>query len=192
MARKGTSKFTFTSWLPSATCKRILRNHLDASALITIVAVMLAVVGCASQRSDLRASEDLPSRIVLTNGPPEFRQYDESFVNEVQERWYGLLDNASWKGSREGKVVVRFHLHDDGRVTDTAVLTNTTSDIMLGLLCEKAILDPQPYPPWPQIMRDKVKKSSRGIDFTFYYNVPEITSSASKKKSRGLQSSKTE
>jgi len=123
------------------------------------------------------------------NTAPEFRQYDESFINEVQQRWFDLLNNGPWRVHQEGRVIVRFRLHDDGRITNTSVLTNTTDDIMLDVLGQKAILGSQPYPPWPQPMRAKVNKSYRGIDFSFYDNGLENQSSAGKKKSPVLKSS---
>jgi len=156
---------------------------------IVVFAAILAAVGCASQskvsqaqQRVLRSQDNLPPRIVITNGPPELRQYDEFFVNEVGKRWYDLLDALSLNDFDGGKVVVRFQLHDDGRVTNTAILTNTTSDVMLGLLCQKAILDPQPYPPWPRLMRFSVAKSYRDIDFSFYYNSAQTNLPAAGRK----------
>jgi hypothetical protein len=144
---------------------------------ILIFVAIFTAVGCASrykvksrQSKASSPQDNLPPRIEITNGPPELREYDEMFVNEVSKRWYELLDiQVSGNDYHGGKVLVRFRLHADGRATDTAVVTNTTGNIMLGLLCEKAILDPQPYSVWPQSMRDKLKQDYRAIDFSFYY-----------------------
>lgn len=145
-----------------------------------VIAAIVAAVGCADVGRDGRPrtmrdailAKYQPSRsciFVLTNGLPEFRQYDQAICDEISKRWYALLDNLSQDDFRAGKVVVNFHLHNDGRVTAVATLENTTS-ALLGLLCEKAVLDPQPYLGWPQLMKEKVGKDYRELNFTFYYN----------------------
>jgi hypothetical protein len=98
-----------------------------------------------------------------------FGQYDAEFIEAVQSRWYDLLDNMSFDGYRRGRVVVQFHLNYDGRITDIKVLDNSVGE-MLGLLCQKAVLDPAPYDKWPREMRLMVDKDYREIQFTFYYN----------------------
>lgn len=98
-----------------------------------------------------------------------FGQYDAEFINSVQARWYDLLDNISYSGYRNGRVVVQFHLYYDGRITDVKLLDNNVGE-MLGLLCQKAVLDPAPYDKWPREMRLEVGKDYREIQFTFYYN----------------------
>jgi hypothetical protein len=40
---------------------------------------------------------------------------------------------------------------------------------VLGLLCQKAVLDPAPFAAWPSDMR-RMLGDSRQIRFTFYYN----------------------
>ena|SRR5260221_2740663 len=74
-----------------------------------------------------------------------------------------LPSSKSWRG----KVVVTFHLHDKGLVTDVLVVEDTTS-VNQGKLCEKAILDVQPYGVWPQKMREMVTKGLRIIQVSFY------------------------
>jgi len=98
-----------------------------------------------------------------------FGQYDEEFFSAVQSRWYDLLDNVSYDGYRRGKVTVQFHLNYDGRITDMTVVDNSVGDL-LGLLCQKAVLDPAPYEKWPADMRRMADKDYREIRFTFYYN----------------------
>jgi hypothetical protein len=41
---------------------------------------------------------------------------------------------------------------------------------ILCMLCQSAILNPQPYPRWPAAMRQTIGGNSREIRFTFYYN----------------------
>ena len=136
---------------------------------ILAVALILVSVGCVTQRTPLRSSGNRPPPIVVTSGPPEFRHYDEAFINTVRNRWFDLLDNLPWAKTWTGKVIVSVHLHDDGRITDPLVLKNTTS-VTLGKLCERAITDSQPYPVWPHRMREIVKKRFRILEISFYYD----------------------
>jgi hypothetical protein len=96
-----------------------------------------------------------------------FGAYDAMFIAAVQERWYNLLDNTSF-AQRSGKVVVEFRLTHDGRITEMRVAGNEVGDI-LGLLCQRAIIDPAPYAHWPADMRRDVGKLYRDVTFTFYY-----------------------
>jgi hypothetical protein len=98
-----------------------------------------------------------------------FGRYDAEFIEVVQSRWYDLLDNLSYDGYRRGKVVVQFHLNYDGRITDMKVVDNNVGEL-LGLLCQKAVLDPAPFEKWPGDMRRMADKDYREIRFTFYYN----------------------
>jgi hypothetical protein len=70
--------------------------------------------------------------------------------------------------SSGGKVVLQFHLHYDGRVTDMVVAENTAGEV-LGYVCEKAVLDPAPFGVWPGDMR-RLLGETRSIQFTFFYN----------------------
>jgi hypothetical protein len=96
-------------------------------------------------------------------------QYDAMLINAVSQRWYDLLDERHYDGYKRGKVVVRFTLHSDGRVTDSKVLEENVG-LDYSLLCEMAILDPAPYGPWPTEMRRMIAKNQRTITFTFYYH----------------------
>ena len=98
-----------------------------------------------------------------------FGVYDAALIEAVQSRWYDLLDNIGYDGYRRGKVTLDFRLMYDGRVTDVKILDNSVGD-MLGLLCQKAVLDPAPYDRWPREMRLMVDKDYREVTFTFYYN----------------------
>lgn len=98
-----------------------------------------------------------------------FGAYDAALIEAVQSRWYDLLDQISFDGYRRGKVVVEFRLYYDGRVTEMKVLDNTVGQ-MLGLLCEKAVLDPAPYDKWPKDMRLEVDRDYRELHWTFFYN----------------------
>ena len=97
-----------------------------------------------------------------------FGSYDAAVIEAISQRWYALLDERSYASDSRGKVVLRFQLHYDGRVTDMNVAENSSSE-MLGLICQKAVLDPAPFAAWPTEMR-RVLGEVRNIQFTFYYN----------------------
>jgi hypothetical protein len=95
--------------------------------------------------------------------------YDRTLIDAIQTRWYALLDERNYAAESRGKVVLQFILHPDGRVTDMTMAENTAGEV-LGYICEKAVLDPAPFPPWPVEMRRMIGEN-RPIQFTFYYDV---------------------
>ena len=97
-----------------------------------------------------------------------FGAYDRALIDAVCQRWYSLLDQNEYIANTQGKVVLQFHLHADGSITEMNVAENTVGE-MLCLLCQRAVLDPQPFAPWPADMR-RMLGTSRSIQFTFYYN----------------------
>jgi TonB family protein len=97
-----------------------------------------------------------------------YGDYDAEFIDAVRQRWYQLLEDHSV--DQAGRVVVEFHLHPDGRVTDLSILQSNMSDL-LGLICQEAIQDPSPYRPWPLEMRLDIPKPYRDVTFTFYYGL---------------------
>ena len=98
-----------------------------------------------------------------------FGAYDAAFINAIDQRWQDLLDSREFASDRRGRVVVQFHLNYDGRITDMKVAENTVGEV-LGLVCQKAVLDPAPFERWPADMRRMVERDFREIVFTFYYN----------------------
>jgi hypothetical protein len=98
-----------------------------------------------------------------------FGEYDYAFIRAVEQRWYQLLENNQYLLDRQGKVVLEFRLHFDGRVTQMNVADNSVGDV-LSLLCQKAILDPAPFPKWPTPMRQAIHADYRDVRFTFYYD----------------------
>jgi hypothetical protein len=96
-----------------------------------------------------------------------FGAYDRALIEAISQRWYSLLDARDYASDGRGKVVLQFHLHYDGRITGLSISENTAGE-MLGLLCEKAILDPSPFATWPGDMR-RALGDRRSIQFTFYY-----------------------
>ncbi len=97
-----------------------------------------------------------------------FGAYDRMLVEAITQRWFSLLDQRAYASDSRGKVVLQFHLLYDGRITDMNVSENSAGEV-LGLICQKAVLDPAPFPAWPGDMR-RAMGDSRSIQFTFYYN----------------------
>jgi len=96
-----------------------------------------------------------------------FGAYDAALVEAISQRWFTLLDERDYASDSRGKVVLQFVLHYDGRVTDMNMAENTTGEV-LGLICQKAVLDPAPFAAWPSDMR-RTLGDTRHIQFTFYY-----------------------
>jgi hypothetical protein len=96
-----------------------------------------------------------------------FGAYDAALVEAISQRWFTLLDQREYASDSRGKVVLQFHLHYDGRITDMNVAENTAGEV-LGFLCQKAVLDPAPFATWPSDMR-RTLGNVRSIQFTFYY-----------------------
>jgi hypothetical protein len=96
-----------------------------------------------------------------------FGEYDAALVEAISQRWFTLLDEREYASDSRGKVVLQFRLHYDGRITDMNLAENTAGGV-LGLICEKAVLDPAPFAVWPSDMR-RTLGDIRNIQFTFYY-----------------------
>ncbi len=98
-----------------------------------------------------------------------FGSYDAAIIAAIQQRWFNLLDQHDYTRGANGKVVVDFRLMEDGRVLNLHVSENTVGEL-LALICQRAILDPSPYAPWPGEMRRLLKANYRDVRFTFYYD----------------------
>ena len=96
-----------------------------------------------------------------------FGAYDAALVEAISQHWFTLLDQREYASDSRGKVVLQFHLHYDGRITEMNVSENTAGEV-LGFLCQKAVLDPAPFAAWPSDMR-RTLGNVRSIQFTFYY-----------------------
>ncbi len=97
-----------------------------------------------------------------------FGAYDNALIEAISDRWHRLLYDRDYATYSSGKVVLRFRLHYDGRISDMRVAENTAGEV-LGLICQKAVLDPAPYPFWPSDLR-RMAGDIRSLQFTFYYN----------------------
>lgn len=135
--------------------------------IAAVVGLVVASPGCVRDRVASRAGASHSSAVVSTSGP--FRHYDEGILKQVEERWHRLLAMRPPNSLRTGKVVLLVHLQRDGRVTDIEVLENT-SDRVCALLCQKAILDAQPFPPWPEETQKIAGENNRRMQFSFHYD----------------------
>jgi len=98
-----------------------------------------------------------------------FGAYDMAFIEAVQSRWFNLLDERQFMPNEAGRVVLEFRLNYDGRITALRVVDTEVNE-HLAWTCQRAVLDPAPYRPFPSDMRRLVSNDYREIRFTFYYN----------------------
>ncbi len=98
-----------------------------------------------------------------------FGAYDQALIHAIEERWFQLLDENDYSGERVGKVVLEFKLKYDGSVMDMKVVETSVGEV-LGLLCLRAVKDPERYETWPSDMRLLYSSGFREVRFTFYYN----------------------
>jgi outer membrane biosynthesis protein TonB len=98
-----------------------------------------------------------------------FGQYDAKFIAAVQQRWFDILEERDYVHGRSGKVVLRFNLYYDGRITNMEVADSTVGEL-LALVCQRAVMDPAPYDVWPSDLRRLAKSNYREVQFTFFYN----------------------
>jgi len=116
------------------------------------------------QEGGVKARREIAS---LDTKSTPFGAYDAALIEAIRGRWYSLLDERSYASDSRGKVVLRFQLHYDGRITDMDISENSSTE-MLGLICQKAVMDPAPFEKWPAEMR-RLLGEVRNIQFTFYY-----------------------
>ena len=85
----------------------------------------------------------------------QFGAYYKALLRAVEGRWVSLLEQGDSGQQKAGAVVLEFKLHQDGRVTDMKVLDSTVNK-PLCLICEKSVLDPCPFAPWPNAMQQSI------------------------------------
>jgi len=120
----------------------------------------------AESKTDGGVSREGPKAFDVTG--VLYGEYDRRLVAAVKIRWLALVDQHTIPGERSGQVTIRFHLNDDGSVTELAIAETTAGD-MLALYCQKSITDSAPFGPWPDDLKNLVKRNYRELSFTFYY-----------------------
>lgn len=96
-----------------------------------------------------------------------FGEYDKALIRAVQSRWYRLIE-ANGLYERAGTVTLHFNLLADGSVQNMEVRENSAGQI-LGLFCEKAVVDSSPFAPLPENLLTLIGYDPREVNFTFYY-----------------------
>jgi outer membrane biosynthesis protein TonB len=98
--------------------------------------------------------------------------YDAALIDAVSQSWYHLLDQTRYASDTQGKVVVQFNLHSDGRVTDLKIAGDTADDLPGGIwamICQAAIENTAPFARWSSDMLHEFGSNLRDVRFTFYY-----------------------
>jgi hypothetical protein len=98
-----------------------------------------------------------------------FGAYDAAFIAAIRARWYTLLDDRNTPHTNPGKVVLEFRLNKEGRITDMQVAVNEVNET-LSWICQRAVMDPAPYQPFPSDLRRLLGTDYREMRFTFFYN----------------------
>lgn len=130
---------------------------------------MALFLGCVSRQSQSATPTPDCSVKLTSEVPAEFKNYDAAFIQAVTQRWYDLLQGTKFKRNRSGKVVLKFCLHSDGRITGLKVVENDVGEL-LAYICQKAILDSAPYPHFSEAMLQKIGQDYRIMTFTFNYS----------------------
>jgi hypothetical protein len=158
------------------------------SAIVAGIFYVWLLAGCATRNSSPASSAFKPASISVV-GPEAisttntvrnsvtkhqfqnktpFEKYDSAIVEAVEKRWGAILDSQKFKVDRSGKVVMRFHLNQDGTVSNVKTMENSAGYV-LRYLCSQAIKDAAPFAHWPPDMVKMVNQEYREITFTFYY-----------------------
>jgi len=95
-----------------------------------------------------------------------FGAYDAALIASIQQSWFQAIGD---KATPRGKVIIRFKLHPDGRVSDLKVEDSTVGEFF-DYFCQRGILAPAPFPKWPADMRRQIEGDYRDVRFTFFYN----------------------
>jgi hypothetical protein len=95
-------------------------------------------------------------------------EYDRLFIEAVQARWDQLWENRMPNAA--GKVILGFKLYPTGQIKGMTNIFSNVDEFMENM-CERAVLDPAPFQPWPPEMRTEIPADYREIQFTFYYDM---------------------
>jgi outer membrane biosynthesis protein TonB len=97
-----------------------------------------------------------------------FKGYDQKLVSQIETQWNSLLQKEPIISDDAGEVIVKFRLHDDGRVSDIELAGKTNS--IFAPVCVEAVKNCSPFAKWSNDMRFMVGTNYREINFTFYFN----------------------
>ncbi len=130
--------------------------------------VPLFLLGCKDPLYEAQYAP-LPSyqRTVRRPPRPQWMLYDAALADAVHARWYQLM-NQRPTAIDSGRVILEFQLHADGSIDDLFVSDNTEGEV-LSAICQKALLDPMPYNPWPLSMQ-KLFGDTRRFRMSFEFD----------------------
>ncbi len=139
-----------------------------SSALIFFVlALLLAAPSCKAPAA--KPPPPVPAK--TEPGPPSSTSpgdYDKAMIKAIQVRWLQLLDERGYGGGIKGSMTVEFKVHANGAVSDVAIVQSDL-DPFFSALCQAAIRDVTPFPPWPEAMRREIGKDERTVRFSFRF-----------------------
>ena len=92
-------------------------------------------------------------------------------VLEISEEDFDKVLSVNLKGAFLMSQATGRHMvaAGGGSIINMSVVEDTVGAIQ-ALICQRAVLDPQPYGKWPSDMRRMIGEDRRKIRFTFYYN----------------------
>ena len=162
-----------------AACNPLLSSGLKGHGWFLASLTAAFLTGCqpppkhasiTMDKSEVATAPSQDKRSASREINPSRDPYDAAVLEAIRKRWYDLLDAMGYeKGRTSGKVLIAFHLHEDGQVSDFAFVHVSVSE-KLALICHSAVVNLAPFPPWPNGMRQKVGKDYRLITFTFNYD----------------------
>jgi DNA repair protein RecN (Recombination protein N) len=147
------------------------RQHAEALLSVSIFffcALLWFSTGCAQvghsgDRVRLSSYPGRPSDLKV------FGNYDRALTNKVSEYWKSLLSHETRPAKHPaGKVVLDFHLLQDGGVEEISVQQYDVGQHLMEL-CQRAVLEAAPFGQWTTKMRNAVGTPFREIRFTFHY-----------------------
>jgi hypothetical protein len=127
------------------------------------------ILPASSNAPAVNARSEQPRVIAVRdsrNAP--FIQYDSVLIDKVHQRWMALLEQKEDVRGPRGRVTIEFHQNYLGQIPEVRVTQTEVGDA-LASLCQRAILEAGPFPPWPKELRPSVKQENRLARFTFVY-----------------------
>lgn len=123
-----------------------------------------------ARRQSPPGSGSYPGEVSFSDTNVVHSEFDKTWLKTIQEHWSSLV-NSSSLAPRPGKVVVDFELRPDGGVAGLRIKSTEVGE-PFSILCQRAILDPSPYPRLPRDLLEKDRKKSRRLSLTFTYRGP--------------------
>ncbi len=144
----------------------IRRNTAACVSLGSLACLMLT--GCRTSPVPHEAHVPvLAPRQTVWEAQPAWYTYDRALADAICTRWHQLM-HARTVPEDNGRVVLEFTLLPDGNIEGLTMLENTEG-IVLGSLCEKAVVDPAPYKAWPARMAECFE-GSRSFQLRFEFD----------------------